>query len=125
MARVFLALLLAVTALAGCGVLRSTYGPDSFVVFFSPGRAELSPEGLQIVRQAAAEARQRKPSKIEIALPADAPGSVNLFEARITAIRNVLSEEGTTPDLVSTRSLPPAEIVIPGAEGRGEIRLIR
>jgi hypothetical protein len=114
---------LLVIALSGCGVLRETSNHDLFVMFFVSGSDQLSPEARRIVEQAAVSAKARKPSMIEIAVPPDAPGGVPLFEARVTAIENVLSVGGADPRRFVRRALSRAEVAIPGAGGRAEIRI--
>ena len=114
-----------VIALPSCSALRGTSDHDFFVRFFSSGNAQLSHEARGIVAQAAASAKAQKPSMIEIALPPDAPGGAPLFEARVTAIENVLSAEGADPKRFARRPLSKAETAIPGAGGRAEIRIVQ
>jgi len=113
-----------VIALSGCSSLPGTSNHDFFVMFFSSGNVQLSPEARGIVAQAAVSAKAQKPSMIEIAVPPDAPGGAPLFEARVAAIENVLSTEGVDPKWFARRPLSKAETAIPGSGGRAEIRIV-
>ena len=114
-----------VIALQGCSTLRDSSNHDFFVMFFSSGKVQLSPEARDIVQEAAASANAQKPSKIEIAVPPDAPGGAPLFEARVAAIENVLSAEGADPKRFAHRPLSKTETAVPGAGGRAEIRIVQ
>jgi hypothetical protein len=114
-----------VMALPSCSAMRDTSNHDFFVMFFSSGNVQLSPEARGIVVHAAASAKAQKPSMIEIALRPDAPGGAPLFEARVTAIENVLSAEGADPKGFAHRPLSKDENALPGAGGRAEIRIVQ
>ena len=114
-----------VITLSACSAVRGTSNHDFFVMFFPSGNVQLTPEARVIVAQAAVTAKSTKPSMIEIALPPDAPGGAPLFEARVTAIENVLSAEGADPKRFASRPLSKAETAIPGAGGRAEIRIVQ
>jgi hypothetical protein len=116
---------LLVIALPSCSALRGTSNHDFFVMFFPSGNVQLTPEARAIVAQAAVSAKAQKPSMIEIAVPPDAPGGASLFEARVTAIENVLSAEGADPKRFARRPLSKPETAIPGAGGRAEIRIVQ
>jgi hypothetical protein len=126
MARVLIASVM-LLALAGCAVLRGppAPAPDFFVVFFVPGTTQLAPEAQQIVRQAAAIARSQKASKIQVGVPPDTPGGVQLVEGRLTAIENILSASGVDSKLYARTPLMSAGPDLPGAVNRAEIRLVR
>ena len=124
MTRIFAACLLALSLL-GCSLFRSTPPQDFFVLFFNPGTAQLAPEAQQIVRQAAANARAARSSKIVIAIPPDTPGGMRLVEGRRTAVENILSAAGTDPKLYSAIPLAAAGPAPQGAMDRAEIRLVR
>jgi hypothetical protein len=114
-----------VIGLVGCSALRGSSNPDSFIMFFVSGSVEIPPEAQQIVGRAAANAKAKKASAIEIAVPPDAPGGAHLFERRVSAIENVLSAEGIDPKLFIRRPLSKAETSIPGAGGRAEITIVQ
>ena len=96
---------------------------DFFPVFFTANTAELSPDAQGIVRQAAANAKMLKASKIEVAVPPDAAGRT-LREGRFTAIQNVLSAAGVNPNLLARSMLSADAARLPGAADRAEIKLI-
>ena len=73
--------------------------PDHYVVFFAPRTAQLAFDAQEIVREAAAAAKLRKASKIEIAVPPAVPGGTNVVEDRYTAIQNIISASGADPGL--------------------------
>jgi hypothetical protein len=114
----------------GCSTLRGTpppqaaLPPDRYVVFFAPRTAQLAGEAQDIVRQAATAVRQRKPSKIEIAVPPKVPGGPDVVESRYTAIQNIISASGTDSSLYSRAVLSSDGISVPGGSDRAEIRLI-
>jgi hypothetical protein len=124
MTRILAACLLALSLL-GCSLFRSMPPQDFFVLFFNPGTTQLAPEAQQIVRQAAANARAARASKIIIAIPPDTPGGVRLVEGRRTAVENILSAAGTDPKLYSAVPLAAAGPAPQGAIDRAEIRLVR
>jgi hypothetical protein len=110
--------------LLGCSLFRGTPRQDFFVLFFVPGTIRLAPEAEQIVRQAAANARAGRVSKIVIAIPPDTPGGMPLVEGRQSAVENILSAAGTDPKLYSTVPLASAGTALQGAIDRAEIRLV-
>ena len=112
-------------SLAGCSLFRGTPTQDFYVVFFVPGTTQLAPEAEQIVRQAAANARAARASKIVIAIPPDTPGGMRLVEGRRTAVENILSAAGTDPKLYAAVPLAAAAgTAAQGAIDRAEIRLV-
>jgi hypothetical protein len=119
-----LAFCLLAMSLAGCSLFRSTPAQDFYVVFFVPGTTRLAPEAEQIVRQAAANARAARASKIEIAIPPDTPGGIRLVEGRLTAIENILSAAGSDSKLYASTPLAAAGTGPAGAINRAEIRLV-
>src|SRR5258707_12944691 len=124
MSRIFVACLLAISLL-GCSLLRGMPAQDFFVLFFVPGTTQLAPEAQAIVRQAAANARAARVSKIVIAIPPDTPGGMPLVEGRRTAVENILSATGTDPKLYAAVPLATAAgTAAQGAIDRAEIRLV-
>jgi hypothetical protein len=123
--------------LAGCGTFRAatdavpatpalaSLPPDHYVVFFAPHTAQLATDAQEIVRAAAAAAKLRKASKIEIAVPAAVPGAANVVEARYTAIQNIISASGAAPALYQRVMLTTDATTLPGGVDRAEIRLIQ
>ena len=97
--------------------------PAVFAVFFVPGTTDLTTDAQEIVREAARSATEQRASKIDVAVPVDAPG-VSLTEGRFTAIQNVLSASGIDSGLLQRGSLSATAAMLPGAADRAEIRLV-
>jgi len=112
-------------SLSACSSLQRMPRQDFFVLFFVPDTIELAPEAQQIVRQAAANAKDGGFSKIDIAVPGDAPGNADLVEGRFTAIQNILSASGIDPKLFEHARLSDTATNLPGAANRAEIKLLR
>lgn len=110
--------------LAGCMSMPAPPKQSFFVVFFVPGTVRLAPEAEQIVRQVASIASMSKTAKIEVSVPADAPGGAALREGRFTSIQNILSASRINPMLFSRAPLAGAAAGVPGANDRAEIRLV-
>jgi hypothetical protein len=115
--------------LAGCSTLhrptRAQFPAQNlFIVFFVPGTVRLDPDAQQIIRQAAGTALDRKVSKIEVAIPRDAPGGVSLVEGRFTSIQNILSAAHVDQKLLAQAHVSDAAASLPGAADRAEIRLL-
>lgn len=127
----------ALILLAGCGTFRgatdsarmapaqAALPPDHYVVFFAPRTAQLAFDAQEIVREAAAAAKLRKASKIEIAVPPAVPGGANVVEDRYTAIQNIISASGADPGLYAHAVLSIDAMALPGGVDRAEIRLIQ
>ena len=116
--------------LAGCSTFHPAASPPPpapsklFIVFFEPGTIRLQAAAQEIVRQAAGTALESKVSKIEIAVPRDAPGGLHLVEGRLTSIQNILSAAHVDPKLLAQADLSDAAASLPGAADRAEIRLL-
>ncbi len=127
-----------VILLAGCGTFHSAIDsavpasvqaqapmpPDHYVVFFAPRTAQLAIDAQEIVREAAAAAKLRKATKIEIAVPPAVPGGSNVVEERYTAIQNIISASGS-PGLYQHVVLSSDAMALPGGVDRAEIRLLQ
>lgn len=113
--------------LAGCGTFRAAapLPPDHYVVFFAPRTAQLASDAQEIVREAAAAAKLRKASRIEIAVPPAVPGGSNVVEDRYTAIQNIISASGGAPGLYIRVVLTSDAMALPGGGDRAEIRLLK
>lgn len=113
--------------LAGCGTFRAAapLPPDHYVVFFAPRTAQLASDAQEIVREAAAAAKLRKASRIEIAVPPAVPGGSNVVEDRYTAIQNIISASGGGPGLYIRVVLTSDAMALPGGGDRAEIRLLK
>lgn len=115
--------------LAGCTTPQRMSMPaapqrSTFILFFVPGTARLAPEAEEIVRQAAGSAVSSRVSKIEIAVPRDAPGGAALVEGRYTSIQNILSAARVDSKLLARGNLSDAAANLPGAADRAELRLL-
>lgn len=127
---------LALILVAGCGTFRTAPDAvpaaaeaamplDHYVVFFAPRTAQLAIDAQEIVREAAAAAKLRKASKIEIAVPPAVPGGTDVVEDRYTAIQNIISASGADPGLYRHVVLSSDAMALPGGVDRAEIRLIQ
>lgn len=118
--------------LAGCGTFRAEappvqagVPPDHYVVFFAPRTAQLASDAQEIVREAAAAAKLRKASRIEIAVPPAVAGGSDVVEDRYTAIQNIISASGAAPGLYMRVVLTSDAMALPGGGDRAEIRLLK
>jgi type IV pilus biogenesis protein CpaD/CtpE len=96
---------------------------EFFLVFFRPASAQLTEAAGDIVREVARNVQIMRAARVEISVPADAPGRT-LTEERFTAIQNILSASGVAPGLLQRVSLSAMAMQLPGGEDRAEIRLI-
>jgi hypothetical protein len=110
-------------ALTGCMGMSPQSMQDFFPVFFAANTAELPMDAQGIVRQAAANAKALKASRIEVAVPPDSGGRT-LTEGRFTAIQNLLSAAGVNPNLLARSTLSADAAKLPGAADRAEIKLV-
>jgi len=110
--------------LAGCMSMPQPPKQSLFVLFFVPGTNRLAPEAEQIVRQVAAIAASSKTSKIEVSVPADAPGGMTLREGRFTSIQNALAASQINPMLFTRVPLTDAAARLAGGADRAELRLL-
>ena len=95
--------------------------PDHYVVFFEPKVSQLDADGQAIVRKAAIAIEERRPTKIEIIVPAKLSGGRDVVEARYAAIIKIISDS----DVDASRVILAADgIDLEGAGDRAEIRLI-
>jgi hypothetical protein len=118
-------------ALAGCQTMSSSTSSmrlrpqqNLYIVFFTPGMIQLTPEAQDILRDAASAAMSRRVARIEVAVPPDVPGGRQLREGRFTAIQNLLSASGVRPGLYARAELSTDAVALPGAADRAEIRLL-
>jgi hypothetical protein len=112
---------------AGCSTMDRAGAPPSsrlFIVFFVPGTVRLEADAQRIVREAAGMALESNISKIEIAIPRDAPGGAHLVEGRLTSIQNILSAAHVDAKLLTQADVSQDAARLPGASDRAEIRLL-
>ncbi len=124
--RRFLSLVAVAMLAAGCQTMAPkapAENQDFFLVFFRPASAQLTEPATEIVRQAARNALSQHVARVEISVPADAPGR-SLTEGRFTAIQNVLSASGVAPELLQRLSLSAMGMQLPGGADRAEIKLV-
>jgi outer membrane protein OmpA-like peptidoglycan-associated protein len=113
-------------AVAGCAMQRG--GP--YTVFFETDSAEITPEGLDLIEEAAVEARTFSPRSIAIDGFAGAAGpkddNERLSAARVDAVVAALVADGVAESLIRRVTAHGEEGAIPGVPGgrRVEIRLL-
>lgn len=123
-----------VMVMTGCAGAGAPTGPAAisqaalptghYVVFFDPDASQLDAEGQAIVREAVAGIEDRRPSKIEIMVPAKAPGGDEMIQDRYATIQNIMLASGMDAAMDTRVVLASDGINLPGANDRAEIRLI-
>ena len=89
---------------------RST--PSSFIVFFNPNSAALTPEAVASISGAANAIKRDKPAMVVIAAGAAAGRNLQLAKPRYAAVRQALEEKGVAPSLIAQASLPSSGVVV-------------
>jgi OOP family OmpA-OmpF porin len=93
-------------------------------VYFAVGSAQVSPEGREVIRAAAAEARQNNAAKILVTGYTDTSGSADLNERlskrRAEAVAAVLEAEGLPRDRITVVWHGEENLPVPTADGRRE-----
>ena len=111
-------LLIAMVALAGCGLMKSKSSappamPVIYLVFFHEWSAELTPEAKVIIDSAAARVKQKPPSTVSIAGYTYKDGSLEdnmaLAKKRVSVVRDVLVADGVDPKLFLELPIGPAD----------------
>jgi outer membrane protein OmpA-like peptidoglycan-associated protein len=122
-------LAIATVALAGCSMFgTSADKAPVYIVFFHYDSDFLTPDARRIVDQAAASARDTKPTTIELAGYTEATAAKNsrqFAEPRFNAVADALIVDGVDPKLLVRVPLMDSEASLPStADRRVEIRLI-
>jgi outer membrane protein OmpA-like peptidoglycan-associated protein len=117
------ALLLAAALLAGC---QSTPpAPATFIVFFTSGSAELTPDAQAAIGRAA-EAARGGVSQVAIASGVAQGDNLKLAEPRYLAVQRALVARGVAERLIARSSLPDTGVNSgPTADTRVEIIVSR
>jgi OOP family OmpA-OmpF porin len=97
-----------------------------FIIYFDWDSARLTPEGLRIIDQAAAEARSSSSARIVIVGHADRSGpesyNLRLSLRRADAVRAALAQRGVATERTSVTALGESEPAVPTADGVREPR---
>jgi OOP family OmpA-OmpF porin len=114
--------------LPACAARVAPVAPKTYLVFFHYDAADLTPEARQIVDQAAADIKTRKPSTVTIAGFTDKEGTQDynkrLSERRIVAVEQALTGDGIDPKTFLRIPLGESEAMVGGTgDRRIEIRL--
>jgi outer membrane protein OmpA-like peptidoglycan-associated protein len=127
---------LALLVPAGCGMMKprpqmqsQSQEAPTFIAFFRPDSAELTPLARSIVDQAAQKARELKPSTIALTGYAfnlgDPEQNKRMSEQRIVVVQQALISDGIDPKLFLRMPLgAPEDSVGPTGDRRIEIRLV-
>jgi outer membrane protein OmpA-like peptidoglycan-associated protein len=95
--------------------------PKEFLVFFDFDRAELTPEGRDIVKSAAESAKSNGAARIVLTGHADRAGPANynlgLSQRRADAVKAELVRLGLTATEITTQAKGEAEPLVPTADG--------
>ncbi len=93
----------------------------TYLVFFDFNRSDLTPEALDVLRQAAEDARNGGAVKVEVRGHADRSGSdaynVRLSQKRAQAVRSELGRLGLPVEEIATQALGEREPLVPTADG--------
>jgi len=114
--------------LTGCETSRNVYRyfvgtPTTFIVFFPVKSAELTPEGAQIVRDAATIVAKTHPETVVIAAGVTAGGE--LSQPRFEAVRQALVADGVDQDIIARAAIADPKLDTMPAKQRVEIRLVK
>lgn len=97
-----------------------------FIIYFDWDSARITPEGMRIVDQAAAEARSASGARIVIVGHADRSGAesynLRLSLRRADAVRAALAQRGVATERTSVTALGESEPAVPTADGVREPR---
>jgi outer membrane protein OmpA-like peptidoglycan-associated protein len=118
--RTRLTLVLGFLALAGSAAQAEQ--PSKFIVFFSGRSATLTPEGRQIVNDAASRIKYARPATVLVSAGVRESGD-RLSGPRFQAVRRALVDDGIAPDIIARASIPGPELAhIDGGLSRGDER---
>jgi hypothetical protein len=100
--------------------------PGRYLVFFELGRATLTPDGQNVVSEAAQEFQRTGAARISLAGYADRSGSEaynqQLSERRVEGVRNELVRLGVPNTAISTVALGETSPLVQTADGAREMR---
>jgi hypothetical protein len=100
--------------------------PGQFMIFFDTDRATLTPEGVQVVAQAAEAYRQTGAARITVTGHTDTVGSaaynLQLSERRADMVANELIRQGVPATDITTIGRGEEDLLVPTADGVDEPR---
>ncbi len=110
--------------LAGCAAF-DRQAPDQYMVFFSSGNIELSPDARAVVAKAASTIRNTHPQSVMIAAGEATGDNLKLAQPRFNAVRDALIADGVDPELIARTAIADTALNA-GATGdqRVEIKLV-
>lgn len=95
--------------------------PKEYIVFFGHNKSNLTPEALDVIKQAAAAAKQYGSSTITVVGHADRSGSPKYNQAlsarRAGAVKGALVSEGIADGSISTSAKGETDPMVPTADG--------
>lgn len=95
--------------------------PKEYIVFFGHNKSNLTPEALDVIKQAAAAAKQYGSSTITVVGHADRSGSPKYNQAlsarRAGAVKGALVSEGIADGSISTSAKGESDPMVPTADG--------
>jgi len=125
-----LACICSIVLLAGCSVFQPAPETDTFVLFFNPASATLTPEAKTEIDLAAAAIKQRHPAHVAIAayrapVRGDA-SNPKLADPRFDIVANALIADGVDTNILARTMLTDTDVKA-GADGdrRVEILLLK
>jgi len=121
--------LLCAAVLSGCSTYHAVhdyvYGPPKvFIVFFPIKSADLTPDGIDIVKIAAMQIQKQHPQAVQIAAGVASGGNMEMSAPRFAAVRQKLVDDGVPEDLIARSAIADPQLDKGPARQRVEIRLL-
>jgi outer membrane protein OmpA-like peptidoglycan-associated protein len=112
--------------LSGCETVHSVFHetPSTFIVFFPLKSAELQPDAVLIVKDAASAIRRTHPATVQIAAGVAAGGNMEMSQPRFAAVRQALVDDGVPGDIIARSAIADPRLDTGPARQRVEIRLL-
>ena len=117
--------------LTGCGTMDFlSPSPPVYVVFFPDHQTALTPDGANIIRHVATDAKREGTEMVQITGPSTkiAPGyNPSLAEPRIETVEAALIADGVSKDRLARASLTTTDVNVkadPSGAQRVEVRLV-
>lgn len=104
------ALLAAVVSDAQAALPPHTLVSHTYLVFFQSGRDQLTPEGREILRDAALAARDMPDVRLRVMVSSEGRNSQSLSERRADAVKDELVRDGVKPNVIVANG-QPAELI--------------
>lgn len=121
--------LLCVVALSGCTTYTRVHDyvmgpPKVFIVFFPVKSADMTPDGIDIVKVAANQIQKQHPQAVQIAAGVAPGGNMEMSAPRFAAVRQMLIDDGVAEDLIARSAIADPQLDKGPARQRVEIRLL-